>query len=228
MATAYQLLTRSLLLAALVGGAIAGCSLRSPAPPLSPTPAASPATTSDATGWTPLFPGHKTADLTFTSNAELALQNKILLPNIPVSYNASDTPATYAARLSISPTSPSGRYSIVKACEDPNPGTGLCWSIYKVDRQQQTAQKVSIGKYGGMDWVQWSLDERYAVFLEKLEGSSWFVVLDLERGDSMVLEEIPAVVNLEQFRWTGERTFSVPLGDGSTFEGDITTLAFSP
>lgn len=215
-----------------LGTAIAGCSLF-PAAPSNVTPVTTPATdlapaAPSPTEWQTLVPGETTADLTFTASAELALQDKILLPSIPVSYDGDSTPATYAARLLLSPPSPAGRYTIVKACEDPNPGMGLCWSIYQVDRQSQTAQKVSIGKYGGLDWVQWSPDERYAVFLEKLEGSAWFIVLDLESGTAAMMEEISPSVDLAQFQWTGDRTFSVPLGDGSSFIADINTLAFRP
>jgi|GEM_PF-2208293 len=86
------------------------------------------------------------------------------------------------------------------------------------------AQKVGVGKYGGMDWVSWSPDERYAVFLEKMEETSWFIVLDLETGESLLMEELPAEADLSQLSWTGDRTLQVPLADGSTFEGDIQPL----
>ncbi|MEB3357824.1 MAG: hypothetical protein VKK04_13930 [Synechococcales bacterium] len=178
------------------------------------------------TDWATLLGGDATADLTFTNNGELALGEQVLLDAIPVSYtsDSAGTPATYASRLLVSPPSPSGRYTIVKACDDPNPGMGLCWAAYIIDRQEAIAQRVSIGKYGGQEWLQWSPDERYAVFLEKLEGTSWFVVLDLEIGESLVMDELPAEADLSQFAWTGDRTFSAPLANGSTFEGDLAAL----
>lgn len=218
----------------IIMGAIAGCTTQSPSTSPEPAPVESPATppepTDDAaspepasTEWATLFPGDTTADLTFAETGDLLLAEQQLLDSIPVSYE-NDTPSSYAARLLVSPSSPSGRYSIVKACEDPAPGMGLCWSIYAIDREEAIAQKVGIGKYGGMDWVQWSPDERYAVFLEKMEGTSWFVVLDLEIGESLLMEELSAEADLSQLRWTGDRTFQVPLADGSTFEGDIQAL----
>mgnify|MGYP005847476165 CR=1 FL=1 len=219
-----------ILLLAL-GVAIAGCNVQPvPSSPMntqpvgetSPSPAQpSPDTTDlDLQEWVILLPGASARGISFTTDAALAFEEKVLLAEVPVSYGADDT-VIYAARLMLSPTSPSERYSIVKACEDPTPEVGLCWSIYLIDRQQETAEKVSVGKYGGMDWIQWSPDERYAVFLEKLEGTSWFIALNLETGDSIVMDELPAIADLERFSWTGDRTFEVPLSDGSTFQGSL-------
>ena len=145
----------------------------------------------------------------------------MVLTEIPVTYSSDSPTPTNASRLIVSPTSPSGRYSIVKACDDPNPDMGLCWSIYLVDREEDAAQKVSIGKYGGLDWVQWSPDEHYAVFLERMEGTSWFIALNLETGESLPLEELSAEANLDSLTWTGDRTFTLSLVDGSTVAGNI-------
>ena len=92
-------------------------------------------------------------------------QETPLLTEIPVSY-VSDSNVTYAQRLIVSNTSPSGRFNVVKACEGTTDESGLCWAVFLVDRQSKTAEKISIAKYGGQNWVQWSGDERYAVFTE--------------------------------------------------------------
>lgn len=119
-----------------------------------PTPAASP-TLSKMAGvqeWVEIFKGESVQGLTFSSDGKLLYQGKVLLPEIPVSY-ISDGDITYAQRLIISDLSPSGRFNIVKACEGTTNESGLCWSVYLVDRQAETAQKVDIAKYGGLNWV---------------------------------------------------------------------------
>jgi hypothetical protein len=214
------------LLGILAGGAIAACTSQDspPAPQEMPYPGQPPDTAEtpprdesspsdsaaalEPTTWTTIRPGETIVDLAFTDNAELTLQDQVLLPEIPVTYNSDDsgTPSTYAERLIVSPTSPSGRYTIVKACDDPNPGMGLCWAAYIIDRDEPLAQRISIGKYGGQDWLQWSPDERYAVFIETMEGTSWFVVLDLEIGESLVMEELPAEPTLSEMTWESDRT----------------------
>ncbi|MBD2070112.1 hypothetical protein H6F93_21775 [Leptolyngbya sp. FACHB-671] len=209
--------------------AIAGCTspqaqMRESSPPVttptavSPTPS-TPEDALDQEDWLDLLPGETVRDLSFTQTGALSYQGTILQSEIPVS-TSSDGAVTYAKRLIVSPTSPSGRYTILKACEEVT-DEGLCWAIYKVDRAQQTVQTVSIGKYGGLDWVQWSADDRYAVFLEKLEGTAWFIIMDLQSGESSISDEIPAQPELDSFTWTGDRTFTVTLADQSQFQGDI-------
>jgi hypothetical protein len=212
--------------------AIAGCTLpqaqmRESSPPVTTPTAVSPMPSTpedalDQEDWLDLLPGETVRDLSFTETGTLSYQETILLSEIPVS-TSSDGAVTYAKRLIVSPTSPSGRYTILKACEEVTDG-GLCWAIYKVDRAQQTAQTVSIGKYGGLDWVQWSADDRYAVFLEKMEGTAWFIVMDLQSGESSISSEMPAQPELDSFTWTGDRTFTITLADQSQFQGNIEAL----
>lgn len=189
---------------------------------VSPTPSTSEDTLDNTQDWLDLLPGETVRDLSFTQSGTLSYQGTILLPEIPVS-TSSEGSTTYAKRLIVSPTSPSGRYTILKACEEIT-DEGLCWAVYQVDRTQQTAQTVNIGKYGGLDWVQWSADDRYAVFLEKLEGTAWFIVMDLQSGESRMSGEMPAQPALDSFTWTGDRTFTVTLADQSQFQGDIEAL----
>jgi hypothetical protein len=213
--------------------AIAGCTQpqaqtdepSSPTPTptaVSPTPSTPETELENAQAWLDLLPGETVRDLSFSQTGTLSYQDRILLSEIPVS-TSSDGTMTVAKRLIVPPTSPSGRYTILKACEEVT-DEGLCWSIYKVDRTEQTVQTVSIGKYGGLDWVQWSADDRYAVFLEKLEGTAWFIVMDLQSGESSISGEMPAQPELDSFTWTSDRTFSITLADGSQFQGDIAAL----
>lgn len=223
-----------LISVAALGGSMVGCTqsnpqthASSPSPTSQPIASTNPLKTThpsaDSSAWIDLIPGETIRDLSFTQTGTLSYQGKTLLAQIPVS-GSSDGTTTYAKRLIVSPTSPSGRYTILKACETATED-GLCWAIYKVDRAEKTVQNTNIGKYGGLNWVRWSSDDRYAIFLEKMEGTAWFVVMDLKTGASKISNELPAQPQLNRFTWTGDRTFTVPLANGSTFQGDITAIA---
>lgn len=197
-----------------------------------PTPADSPALPKMAgvQEWAEIVKGGSVQGLTFSNDGKLLYQGKVLLTEIPVSY-ASNGDITYAQRLIISDPSPSGRFNIVKACEGTTNESGLCWSVYLVDRQAETARKVDIAKYGGLNWVQWTGDEQYALFAESMEGVSWFVALDLQTRESKMFEQTAATADLSSFKWTGERTFEANLvcseGTNCTnppFRGNISTL----
>lgn len=224
----YTLLIKSFILLGLGGWAIAGCSplttQNNTSLPRAPvdSSAASPSPTVNSQDWLELFPGKTVRDLSFTESGTLVFGGKTVLKEIPVSSNSDGD--TYAKRLIIAPTSPSGRYSIVKACDGVNNDEGLCWAIYKLDRVQKTVQRVSIAKYGGLEWVRWSADDRYAVFVEKMEGTAWFAVMDLQTGNEKISNQLSAMPDLDRFSWTGDRTFSVPLADGSQFKEDIQAL----
>lgn len=215
--------------------AIAGCAdpnLPQYSQTLTPTPAAiSASSTLGVQAWRTLVKGESLQNLTFTTDGKLLDQDRVLLAEIPVSY-ASNGDITYAQRLLVSDPSPSGRFSVIKACEGKNENEpGLCWAVFLVDRQAETAESVGIAKYGGLNWVQWSADERYAVFAESMEGVSWFVALDLQSKEAKMFEETPATADLSSFAWIDDRTFDVDLlcGDraGCTelpFRGNISTL----
>lgn len=211
----------------LVGYVIVGCTktttseltpletqtLSSPSPNLSPK----------LQEWSQILPGEAAYNLEFTANAKLAYQGKILLDSIPVSYS-DDGSVTTAKRLIVSSPSPSGNFSFVKACEESTPEFGLCWSVYLINRDRATAQKVAIGKYGGREWVQWSDDEHYAVLVEQSDGANWFVAVDLATGESKLFEEIQSIVYLDNFKWLDQHRFQVQLNDSSSFKGDINVL----
>ncbi|MBF2077953.1 MAG: hypothetical protein IGR76_05405 [Synechococcales cyanobacterium T60_A2020_003] len=219
----------------IVGVALGGCSTKS-APsatePSSPSADSSPQLTSpdapkaaspktDGT-WTTLLPGEAKDDLKFSTDGTLSDQDKVLLDSIPVTY-VSDGSALYAKRLVVSDSSPSGNYTFVKGCEEADPSSGLCWAVFLVDRAEGTAYPVTVGKYGGKDWVQWSSDDRYAVLVEVMEGSSWIYVVDLQTEASKNLGEMSANIDLESFQWTGDRTFTITV-DGSPMQVDLDTV----
>ncbi|MBE9181327.1 hypothetical protein IQ268_22455 [Oculatella sp. LEGE 06141] len=171
--------------------------------------------------WRTLLPTQAVDGLTFTADGELAYGDEVLLSEIPVSYSSDDT-VTYAKRLIVSPSSPSGAFRFVKACEAEGSEDGLCWSVYLVNTREATAEKVDIGKYGGSAWVQWTADERYAVLVEQHDGATWFVVVDLAAGESQLSEELPPNVEISSFEWIDDRTFHVDFRDCTTAECDFT------
>lgn len=204
--------------------------------PAASTPAAglnaplSPAVGTSA--WTAILPGDAVDRLQFTTEGALVYQGTPLLAEIPVTYD-SDGNRMLAKRLVVSPPSVSGRFSVVKGCEETTADAGLCWAVFLVDRTTPSATRINVGKYGGLDWVQWSADERYAVFVEQLEGAIWFVVVDTQTGEAKLFAQQPAPANLEGFTWISDRVFEVPLQscEGETcsdqpapFQGDIATL----
>jgi hypothetical protein len=74
-------------------------------------------------------------------------------------------------------------------------------------------------------------DERYAVFAESMEGVTWFIVLDLQTGDSKQFDYTAAVADLSSFTWLDDRTFqaNIVCGDRADcteapFRGNISTL----
>ncbi|MBD2088352.1 hypothetical protein H6F67_00480 [Microcoleus sp. FACHB-1515] len=229
----------------MLSAAIAGCTAtptRSQPETTSPdseTVAPSPSNPADSPSlpklagvqeWAEILQGESVQGLTFSNDGKLLYQDKVLLTEIPVSY-VSNGDVTDAQRLIISDSSPSGRFNIVKACEGTTNESGLCWSLYLVDRQSETAQKIDIAKYGGLNWVQWTSDERYALFVESMEGVSWFVALDLQTGESKMFEQTAATADLSSFKWIDDRTFEANLlcREGTTctepsFRGNISTL----
>lgn len=221
----------------MLSSAIAGCAKANTQQTTTPTTAAtasSPTPTAPTIPgiqqWKTILKGESAHGLTFTSDGRLLSQGKVLLTKIPVSY-VSNGDITYAQRLIVSDPSPSGRFNVVKACEGTTNESGLCWSVFLVDRQSQTAKKISIAKYGGQNWVQWSADERYAVFAESMEGVSWFVVLDLQTGESKMFDQTSATANLSSFTWLDDRTFQANVScldrancTESPFRGNISTL----
>lgn len=219
----------------IVGIALVGCSTKSGSSatePSSPSADTAPALTSSDTptatsqktdsAWTTLLPGEAKDDLKFSTDGTLSHQDKVVLDSIPVTY-VSDGSALYAKRLVVSDPSPSGNYTFVKGCEEADPSTGLCWAVFLVDRAEGTAYPVTVGKYGGKDWVQWSSDDRYAILAEVMEGSSWIYVVDLQTEASKNLGEMSANIDLESFQWRGDRTFTINV-DGSPKSVDLDTV----
>ncbi len=221
----------------ILSSAIAGCAKANTQQAITPTTAAtasSPtptaATIPGIQQWTTIVKGKSAHGLTFTPDGKLLYQNKVLLTKIPVSY-VNDGNLTYAQRLIVSDPSPSSRFNIVKACEGNTDEGGLCWSVFLVDRQSETAKRIDIAKYGGQNWVQWSTHERYAVFAESMESVTWFVGLDLQTGNSQLFDHTAATADLSSFTWVDDHTFQANIFCGdradcteAPFRGNISTL----
>lgn len=120
-----------------IGSAIAGCAdpkLQQPSQITTPALVTSPSAPSNSgvQSWRTLVKGKSVHGLTFTPDGKLLYQDRVLLAEIPVTY-VSIGDITYAQWLLVSDPSPSGRFNVVKACEDTN-GPGLCWAVFLVDR----------------------------------------------------------------------------------------------
>lgn len=230
----------------IISSAISGCALTklqqlsevpkpTPTTAASPTVALTPSVTPSASNmpgvqqWLTVLKGESAHGLTFTTDGKLLYQGKVLLTEIPVSY-ANNGDITYAQRLIISAPSPSDRFNVVKACEGTMNESGLCWSVFLIDRGVETAKKVDIAKYGGQNWVKWSGDERYALFAESMEGVTFFVALDLQTRESKLFEQTSATADLSSFKWIDDRTFQINIfcSDSANctqpFRGNITNL----
>ena len=83
--------------------------------------------------------------------------------------------------------------------------------MFLVNKSKAEAKQVDIGKYGGIQWVDWSEDERYAVLVEKLEESLWFVAVDLEASESGLSEELPQNFDLNSFEWIDDKLFQAKI-----------------
>lgn len=164
--------------------------------------------------WTTIYPGEEAHGLKFTKDGALLYQGKLLLSKIPVSY-VSDGTVKYAGRLIVSNPSPSGKFNFFKGCEQSADGSGsLCWAFYVVDKEKRKVKETQPGKYGPLQWVQWSKDERYVILAEQLEGASWLYALDLQTGNSKQVKDggwSCSNIDLNSFSWTSDRAFKVKL-----------------
>ncbi|MDJ0703478.1 MAG: hypothetical protein QNJ46_09380 [Leptolyngbyaceae cyanobacterium MO_188.B28] len=178
--------------------------------------------------WTELLPGEEAYELEFTAEGALLYQGTVLVSDIQVSSDV------YAKKLIISPSSPSGNYHFLKACDGLDE-SALCWTEFLVNKAEGGAQQVGLTKYGVMHWVQWSEDEQYALFSYTGEGAFTFYALNLETGEPSSDADWFCDVDLSSFSWVDNRLFQVQVFDNddtdwqcndspSVFVGDISEL----
>jgi hypothetical protein len=165
--------------------------------------------------WVTLSPGKEAHGIKFTKEGGLSYQGKVLLSKIPVSY-VSDGTVKYAGSLIVSNPSPSGRFNFFKACEQSSGdgSGGLCWALFVVDKQKGKANKTQAGKYGPLQWVQWSKDERYAILANQNEGAIWLHAIDLKTGDSKSFDDAGwscSKIDFNSFSWVNDRVFNVKI-----------------
>jgi hypothetical protein len=180
----------------------------------------------DKTGWVTLVPGQSTDSLKFEKDGTLRDRGKVLLEQIPVSYS-SDGSVSYASSLVVSPPSPVGDFTLIKACDREPEGLGLCWAVFLLDRQQGTARQTQAGKYGPEQWVQWSKDRRYAVLASTTDRNWWLHAIDLQSGDSSSFDFGAHKPELSSFSWLDGSKFQIQqVRDRATFsfQGNIAAL----
>lgn len=136
----------------------------------------------------------------------------------------------FARKIILFPPSPSGRYRIIKACDDVS-ARALCWKVLAFDAETKEIGGVYAGKYGPKEWITWSEDEEYAVLINQNDGVNWlnFVkVTDFVTAIYPAYEEkVDVIVDRSSFQWLDPRTVKVrvarctlPYCEGVTLEED--------
>jgi len=143
--------------------------------------------TSDHASWIQLNRGQERNGYSFATNGSLFYSGQMLTNNIPVSGSSDNhlkSTWVYAQSIALSSKSPSGRFSILQACEQPDLG-GLCWALFVVDHSSMHMERTSAGKYGPDRWISWILgDDEYAVLRYRDEGQTTYYRIHLPTGES--------------------------------------------
>jgi hypothetical protein len=137
-----------------------------------------------AAPWTQLNRGQERDGYSLSTAGSLSYLGQMLTNNIPVT-GGSDNHWNYAQSIALSSKSPSGRFAILQACEEPNLG-GLCWALFVVDFGSQHIEKTLAGKYGperSLAFIR-GLDE-YAVLHYTNEGVTTYYRIHLPTGQSV-------------------------------------------
>ncbi len=140
-------------------------------------------------------------------------RNQKVSEPIIVTYS-SDGSQYLADSLTIYPSSPSGRYYYIKACEEGT--TPLCWSQWLFDSSLNKFKSISIGKYGAHPEIYWNSNDRFAALFYSDEGDDQIHILDAETGktwefpdwgsnhDSNVLD-----IDKKSFTWIDSSSFHI-------------------
>lgn len=107
-------------------------------------------------------------------------------------------------RLIHFPSSPTGRYRVVRVCDKI---LDECWFQFAFDTQDRRAAWVEAGRYGPIDWINWTEDEKTAALLSSGEGVQ---VLHFLSTEDFTTQHIPeygthrfnAYIDHSSFSWT--------------------------
>lgn len=155
----------------------------------------------------------KVCDFFLDAKGILHYKNKKVSDPIVVSYY-SDGSQSLADSLIIYPSSPSGRYYYIKACEHLSNGNE-CWSQWLFDSNLNKFKSTSIGRYGAHPEIYWNSNDRFAALFYSDEGDDQIHILDAETGktwefpdwgnhDSNVLD-----IDKKSFAWIDSSSFSI-------------------
>jgi hypothetical protein len=118
-----------------------------------------------------------------------------------------------ADSLIIYPSSPSGRYFYIKACEAGQ--SPLCWSQWVFDSKTNSLQNTSIGKYGAHPEIYWNMNDKLAALFYADEGQEQIYVLDAETGQTWQFPDWNKhdsnylAIDEKSFAWIDSGSFSI-------------------
>jgi len=170
--------------------------------------------TPDASSWIQLNRGQERNNYSFTNDGSLFYSGQMLTNNIPVTGN-NDNHLIYAQSIALSPKSPSGRSSILQACEEPNLG-GECWALFVVDYTSLHIERTVAGKYGSDRRVAWIRgDDEYAVLRDTDEGQTNYYRIHLPTGKSTKCSAVRSVASSLDADTSTHPTATLPASQSS-------------
>lgn len=191
-------------------------------PPLTAEPAVGPPLGSDTCKQTfheiPI--GGQACGIELTPDRRV-LAGDVEIPNVFA--NNLDTPPD-SLKLIVLPSSPGGRYSVVKACAEE------CGGLFVVDHARGGGRSFQGALYGPANWIAWTEDEQYFLLQNYDDGVNWLQLVHLPEGRIENLSsfdtDFAALMNAEEsFAWLGPRRFKVALMD-ACMEGSCGNLEY--
>lgn len=136
--------------------------------------------------WAVLNRGEQTGAYTLAEDGSLHYEARHISQPLSVSTVSGNhgTEQKYARSVVISPLSPSGRFALLKGCEEAD-SAGLCWATFVIDLSSKRVYPTFGGRYGPNRWVAWITGaEEYAILRYQSEGSQVYYRVHLATGES--------------------------------------------
>ncbi|WP_299625152.1 hypothetical protein [Pelagibius sp.] len=141
------------------------------------------------------------------------ISNRILVSDL------SNGEKYYAGSLIIYPSSRSGRFYYIKACEEyiEDWGSPLCWSQFLFDSEKTVLKPITAGRYGALPFAYWSPDDRLIALFARSDGYDQLNIFDGETGQAWrypnwsgkINHDLLMKADQKSFRWIGPRQFEL-------------------